>query len=152
MKVKKSKKSSPIVIGWREWIGFPNLKIPELKVKIDTGAKTSCLHATNIEIKTKGKLEIVHFRIHPYQHQSIPYFDCKCELYDLRKIKSSSGHLSLRPVIKSGFMIAGEIYECEITLIDRDVMGFRGLLGRQALKRRFLVNPSKSFILSEKRD
>jgi len=147
--IKKIAKIPPSIIGWREWLILPELNIDQIKVKIDTGAKTSCLHAFDIHIfESQGKSK-VSFKVHPLQRQTKHTIIAEADLLDKRYIRSSTGHIQLRPVIQTMVELAGERWLIDLTLTNRDVMGFRMLLGRQALKKRFLVNPNKSFILSK---
>ena len=140
-------KSKLKIIGWREWIGLPELGIDRLKVKVDTGARTCALHATRIRYReSKDGTTIVAFDI-VGTHKEVIH--AKAPLVEQRKVKSSLGHASLRPVIRTKLKIGDEEWETEVTLVNRDPMGFRMLLGRQALKKRFLIHPSRSFIQSK---
>lgn len=140
-------KSKPKIIGWREWIGLPELGIERMKVKVDSGARTCALHATRIRYReTKDGETIVSFDIVATNKQVI---HGKAPLVEQRKVKSSMGHATLRPVIRTKVRIAGEEWETEVTLVNRDPMGFRMLIGRQALKGRYLIHPSRSFIQSK---
>ncbi len=133
------------IIGWRESIGLPELGIAALKVKVDSGARTSALHATKIRyLKSADGLTWVSFVI----------FDgrVRAPLVEKRRVRSSMGHASLRPVIRTLLELNGQTWSTEITLVNRDPMGFRMLLGRRALKGRFLIHPARSFIQSQSRD
>jgi hypothetical protein len=138
-----------VIIGWREWISLPDLGIEQIKVKVDTGARTSAIHATNIEIFTRRKIDYVSFSIHPLQHKSKPVIQCIAPLVGLREIKSSTGHVTERPVIRSTFLLGDYLWEAEMTLVNRDMMGFRMLLGREAIRPNYLVHPGKSYLLSK---
>lgn len=142
-KPRKSKKS----IGWREWLAIPDLGVHEIKAKVDTGAKTSALHAEEIRYFRKGSRRFVRFKIRPYQRNSKIEIAAKADLVEKRPVRSSSGHESLRPVISVPILMAGEMFRIQLTLVNRDMMGFRMLLGREALKGRFLIDPDRSFIL-----
>lgn len=147
-----SKSHKMKLIGWREWIGLPGLKIPALKVKVDTGAATSALHATKIRYLEKLNGEtmvsfVVTERLHPRKTKRV-----RAPLVEQRKVKSSLGHASIRPVIRTTIELGGETWPIEITLVNRDPMGFRMLLGRKAVKGRYLVQPGRSFIQSEPRE
>jgi len=138
------------IIGWREFIKLPNLGIKKIKVKVDTGAATSALHAEDIVIFEKHGKKLVRFTIYPLQNNKRKKLIAEAALVETRKIRSSTGHLTERPVIRTLLKIGTEeAYEIDVTLVNRDIMGFRMLLGRRALKKRFLVNPNKSFLLSE---
>ncbi|QPJ62911.1 MAG: ATP-dependent zinc protease [Candidatus Nitronauta litoralis] len=144
----KKKKNKLDEIGWREWVSFPELKIKTIKAKIDTGARTSALHVSNIKIRKKTNT--VSFTIHPVQRQRLPVQNTKGKLVGERAIKSSNGETTIRPVVKTKLKIGKRLYFIELTLVNRDLMGFRLLLGRSALKKRFLVNPGQSFLLDKK--
>ncbi len=136
------------VIGWREWVSLPELGIERIKAKIDTGARTSALHAFNIEVYKKGGQEWVRFDIHPYQKNDTEIQTCTCPVRDIRVITNSGGSRERRIVIESQLTAGTLSWLIELTLTNRDQMGFRMLLGRAALKGRFLVNPGSSFCLT----
>ncbi|GBF81027.1 ATP-dependent zinc protease family protein [Aphanothece sacrum] len=137
-----------LIIGWREWLDLPDLGIQEIKAKIDTGARSSALHAFHIEpFKQEGK-DMVHFSVHPCQRDSHYTVATKAELIEWRQVRSSGGHAQVRPVIVTMVELGGQSWPIELTLTNRDVMGFRMLLGREAVRKRFLVNPDQSFLLS----
>ncbi|MCB0393958.1 MAG: ATP-dependent zinc protease [Bdellovibrionales bacterium] len=144
---KVSKKS----IGWREWVKFPDLKIPSIKAKVDTGARTSALHATHLEIKKRGSVSWVYFKVHPSQVGHGPVVSCHAKLIEYRKIRSSNGHLTVRPVISTNIQLGDDIWSAEFTLVDREMMGFRMLLGREAIRRKFLVDAGRSFLIGKKK-
>jgi hypothetical protein len=144
----KKIKHPPLVIGWREWLILPELNIQEIKAKIDTGARTSCLHAFDIHIFEQQGNSKVRFKVHPLQKETKHTIIAEADLLETRHIRSSTGHIQLRPVIQTLVELNGEKWLIDLTLTNRDVMGFRMLLGRQALKKRFLVDPNKSFLLS----
>jgi hypothetical protein len=137
-------------IGWREFVSLPDLKVKGIKVKVDTGAATSALHAEDIFIFNKAGKKRVSFTIYPIQGNKTKKVIGNAELIEMRNIRSSTGHLTERPVIRTLIKIGDEeAYEIDITLVNRDIMGFRMLLGRRALKKKFLVHPGKSFIVSK---
>ncbi len=134
------------VIGWREWISLPDLEVDAIKAKVDTGARSSALHAVNTErFHSKGR-EMIRFDIHPHQHDMAGTVTAEAELVDERRVRSSTGHLELRPVVLIEIKIRGRRWTTEFTLTSRDEMGFRALLGRRALSGRFLVDPKRSFV------
>lgn len=136
------------VIGWREFVGLPQLQVARIKAKIDTGARSSALHAFNIqELQLDGK-SIIRFQIHPLQRDNQTIIMAEAELLEYRKIRNSGGVAHLRPVIKTEVKLGEQIWSIELSLTDRDVMGFRMLLGRQAVRNKFLVDPGKSFVQS----
>ena len=139
------------VIGWREFVTFPDLKIPRVKAKIDTGARSSAIHAFNIQELGQNGKRIIRFQVHPLQGDSQTTITAEAELLEYRKIRNSGGTAQLRPVIKTNIEIAKQIWSIELSLTDRDVMGFRLLLGRQAVRNKFLVDPGKSFLLSNRK-
>jgi hypothetical protein len=136
------------VIGWRESIALPELGIPEVKVKIDTGARTSALHAFDIEtFHNDGKI-IVRFKVHPYQRDNHRTVFAEAELIDQREVRNSGGYAQWRPVIQTTVELGEFSFPIELTLTNRDNMGFRMLLGRQAVRSRFLVDAGSSFLQS----
>lgn len=125
---------------------MPELGIEEIKAKIDTGAQTSALHAVNIErFRSRGR-DMVRFEVHPHQRNTSGTRHGEAELVDERKVRSSTGHLELRPVVPIEVKIRGRRWTTEFTLTSRDEMGFRVLLGRRALAGRFLVDTKRSFV------
>ena len=143
-KIPRNPKKEKVILGWREWITLPDFSKLPIKAKVDTGAKTSALHAKNIEMYYKQKNAWVSFELVPSIKLKNPII-IKVPLVDYRTIKSSMGHRTHRPVIKTLVRVGTEEFEVEFTLVNRSMMGFRMLLGRQAIKKRFLVNPSRSF-------
>jgi len=133
------------VIGWREWIGLPDLNVKKIKVKVDSGARTSSLHAFNVNIFKKGKHQYVNFFIHPEQKTNYVKLVCEAKVLEFRKVKSSNGQTELRPVIETNIRLMDQIWSVELTLTNRDEMGFRMLLGREAIRKRFLIDTGKSF-------
>ena len=146
MKLTMSDYKKP-VLGWREWVSFPELKVKDIKAKIDTGARTSALHVTDMVFTKIGRTEYVEFVIYPLQKKQKPKVKAKAKLLERRPVRSSNGQITIRPVIETKIKIADIEYVIELTLVNRDLMGFRMLLGRQALKG-FMVHPKKSFIQS----
>jgi hypothetical protein len=144
------KKPPLLTIGWREWIDFPDLNIFRIKAKIDTGARSSSLHAFHLHPFQREGKEFIRFQVHPYQRNSRIAVQAEAELLDWRYVTSSGGHRQFRPVISTPIVLDGQTWFIELTLTNRDVMGFRLLLGREALRKRFLVNPARSFLLSKK--
>lgn len=136
------------IIGWRERVALPDLGIPEVKAKIDTGARSSALHAVDVQTFEREGKPMVRFKVHPYQRNASQTVTAEAELIDQRQVRNSGGHTQVRPVIKTTLELNGYAFPIELTLTDRDVMGFRMLLGRQAVRRRFLVDAGKSFLHS----
>ncbi len=133
------------VIGWREWVALPEFGISAIKPKIDTGARSSSLHAVEIEEFSRDDRIFVRFRVHPNQRNSKDTVTAEAPVLEYRNVKSSSGQKSLRPVVVTEIEILGQRWPIELTLADRDEMGFRMLLGREALRGRFLVDAGSSF-------
>lgn len=132
------------VIGWREWVGLPDLGIDFVKAKVDTGARSSSLHAWDIVLQDAGRG--VAFAVHPLQADDALIIHATATLVEEREVRSSNGEVELRPVIRTTALIAGSAVEIELTLSNRDEMGFRMLLGRSAIRRRYLVDPARSFL------
>ena len=137
------------VIGWREWLDLPDLGIHRIKVKVDTGARTSSLHAFDLERFEVGGEPWVRFLVHPLQRDSETTVAVEAPLAVERRVRPSTGRVARRPVIVTRAVLGGECWPIEITLINRDLMGFRMLLGRQAVRRRFLVDPGRSFLAGD---
>jgi hypothetical protein len=133
-------------IGWREWIVLPRLGIPRIKAKVDTGARSSAIHAFNIKSFQRGGQAFVRFQIHPVQHSRAKLVTVETELIDERSVRSSIGKAQLRPVIRTPIVLGHRRWPIEITLTDRDAMGFRMLLGRQAIRKHFLIDPGRSYL------
>ena len=138
-----------IIIGWREWISLPDLNVLGLKVKVDTGARTSALHAFEIRPFKNNNEPWVEFYVHPIQRHRKPEIKCEAKIFDTRTVISSNGQQELRYVIISTLRLGDLSWPIEITLTNRDEMGFRMLLGRQAMQNRLLVDPSKSYQLGK---
>ena len=138
-----------LTIGWREWIQLPELGLPWIKAKIDTGARTSCLHAFNVEPFTKDGKAWIRFGIHPHQDDTETEVYCEAEVHDSRFVTDSGGHKEERYVILTTIALANKSWPIEITLTNRDSKLFRFLLGRTAMKHKVIVKPGKSFLLGE---
>ncbi|MBC8377063.1 MAG: ATP-dependent zinc protease [FCB group bacterium] len=143
MKTSKSQKMP--VVGWREWVELPDLGVKSIKAKVDTGARSSSLHAFGMETFKKDDRDWVRFNLHPIQRRSKPTILAEAEVLEYRSVRSSSGKASLRPVIITTLNILGQSYKVELTLASRDKMGFRMLLGREAIRSKFLVDSGRSF-------
>ena len=141
--------SPELTIGWREWVSLPSLGLSKIKAKIDTGARTSCLHAFSVEAFNKDGKEWVRFGIHPHQDDNETEIYCEAEVFDKRVVSDSGGHKEERYVIKTELALAQQSWDIEITLTNRDTMLFRMLLGRTALKNKTMVNPAKSFLFGD---
>ncbi len=133
-------------IGWREWATFPEWNGVVIKAKIDTGARTSALHAFDVRVVRRGSRSFAQFQVHPIQRSTVNVIDTEAELLEYRTVTSSGGHTSHRPVIVTHVALLDQVWPIELTLASRDTMGFRMLLGRQALRGRFLVDPGCSYL------
>lgn len=136
-------------VGWREWILLPELGLPIIKAKIDTGARTSCLHAFSVEPFEKDEKKWVRFGIHPHQDDTDTEVYCEAEVIDSRIVSDSGGHKEERYVITTDIVMAEQRWPIEITLTNRDTMLFRMLLGRTAMAKKIIVDPGKSFLLGK---
>ena len=145
MTVKKRKE-----LGWQELVDLPDLKIKKIKAKVDTGANLSTLHARNLRIRKREGVKYIYFDIPPLPGKKKKRIR-KGELLGYRRIKSSDGITEKRPYIKTTMKLDGIIKKIEITLTDRTNMDFHMLVGRKALGKRWLVDPSKSFKSSQKK-
>jgi hypothetical protein len=125
-------------------VGLPDLGVAWVKAKVDTGAKSSSLHAWDIEVdETRG---IVGFNLHPRQGDESVVIAARAPLVEHREVRSSNGDVELRPVIRTSALVLGQQFDIELSLTSRDEMGFRMLLGRSAVRRRFIVDPGRSFV------
>ena len=135
-----------VTIGWREWVALPELGLPAIKAKVDTGARTSALHAFLIEPYRKDGTEMLRFLIHPIQRNPDFQVECHSPIHDQREVTDSGGHREMRYVIQSHIVIGEHSGPIELTLTNRDTMAFRMLLGRRAMEDRFVVDPGASFL------
>lgn len=151
MSIKQNKSSCPslAIMGWREIVALPQLGIKEIKAKIDTGARSSALHAFNLHKFERNGIDMIRFQVHPYQRDSHTTITTEAKILDHRHVTSSSGHAQLRPTIQTVVELGGKQWMIELTLTNRDVMGFRMLLGRQAIRKKFLVDASASYLQSK---
>jgi ribosomal protein S6--L-glutamate ligase len=138
-----------IIVGSEEWCALPQINIPAIKARVDSGAKTSALHAVNITPYKKNGNPWVSFEVHPLQNDGKTTIHCEAPVFDKRRVKSSSGQSEKRFVIKIAISIAEDTWEIEVTLTNRDSMGYRMLLGRQAMSGKMLVDPEASLLLGE---
>lgn len=136
---------SPAVLGWREWITLPDLEVPWVKAKLDTGARSSSLHAVDLTYHKAGGCDYVEFSVRPWQRSNADSVRCKAPLRGYRQVQSSSGHKEDRPLIVTTLRLHDLQVQAELTLTDRRQMGFRMLVGREAIRGVALVDPGKSF-------
>lgn len=137
------------VVGWREWVRLPDL-MPDpadaVKAKIDTGARTSAIHAWDIEHFDRASERWVRFSLHPRQHDDAHVVVAEARLVEERDVRSSNGEVETRVVVGTTLHIGEQRYEIELTLTNRDQMGFRMLVGRTAMARHLLVDPGRSYL------
>lgn len=149
-KAEKKKAPAKKKIGWREWARLPELKIDRIKAKIDSGARTSALHAFKVTPFTKDGGAYVRFFVHPVQRRRNPEIACVARVIDQRRITDSGGKSEERYVIRTILKLGKSSWPIELTLSNRDSMGFRLLIGRQAIRRRYVVDPGRSFVTRKK--
>lgn len=133
-------------LGWREWAALPDLGLPAIKVKVDTGARTSALHAFYTEKYQLDSVDMVKFLIHPIQTNHDFHVECHAPLIDYREVSDSGGHRNMRYVIETSIVIGNSNWPIEITLTNRDNMRFRMLLGRRAMEARAVIEPGASYL------
>jgi ribosomal protein S6--L-glutamate ligase len=137
------------LIGKKEWCALPELGLPALKARIDSGARTSALHAFNLTTEKDGDEQWVSFDIHPIQKNRKITRQCTARIVDERSIKSSSGHAEKRIVIATPLTLGADTWEIEVTLTNRDQMGHRMLIGRQAMQNRVLIDPAGAYMTKQ---
>lgn len=135
--------------GWREWVALPKLGIDRIKAKLDTGARSSALHAYRIERFDRDGEPYVAFFVHPIQRRRKPEIRCEAPLLDVRTVTSSNGQREDRYVIETSLKLGVRTWPIELTLTNRDEMSYRMLLGRQALRQRIVVDSATSYRLSK---
>jgi len=140
----RRKKALP-VIGWREWVSLPDLGLRRIKAKIDTGARSSALHAINLETFRKQGADWVRFEVHPLQHGG-PTIRAEAPVVDMRWVRNPGGRREHRPVIRTSLVLLGQEWDIDVTLTPRWGMNYRMLLGRQTVRHHFLVDPGRSFL------
>ncbi len=140
---------APVTLGWREWVGLPELGLPLIKAKVDTGARTSALHAFQVERFAQDGQDWLRFAVHPLQGRDDLVVRCAAPLLDRRRVTDSGGHREERPVIAAALVVGAARWPIELTLTDRDSMRFRMLIGRTALSARALVDVRQSFLMGK---
>ena len=133
-------------IGWREWVALPDFGTPWIKAKIDTGARSSALHAFDLETFEREGSGWVRFEVHPWQRSSSDAVEVEVPVVDVRTVRSSNGTQERRPVVRTVLGLGERDLPIDVTLTRRDEMGFRLLIGRQSLRGRFVVDPARSFV------
>ena len=137
---------SNTLTGWREWVSLPDAGVDWIKAKIDTGARTSSLHAYDVEEFEREGEDWVRFQVKPWQESQEDTTRVECPVHDRRRVRSSSGHQQERIVVLLAIRLVDRLVVSEVTLSNRDEMGFRMLIGREALRRGFVVDPARSFL------
>lgn len=132
--------------GWREWVHMPEIGVPWIKAKIDTGALSSAVHAYDITEFQRDNVEWVRFSVHPWQHSNADPHVVELPVFDRRVVRSSSGHTEERILVLINLELVGREITAEVTLTNRDVMGFRMLIGREALRKGYVVDPQASYL------
>ena len=140
------------LLGWREWVALPDLGIPRLRAKVDTGARTSCLHTFDLDAYDGESGRRVRFCIRPSRKRSDWVIECDAPLLDERIVTDSGGHREMRFVIETGVWIGAHCWPIEMTLTNRDTMRFRMLLGRTAMTGGVCVDPRASFLAGKPRE
>ena len=146
----KRRKKELMTLGWREWVDLPELGLASIKAKVDTGARTSALHAFEVRQFDADGRRRVEFRMHPRQKDNDTVVVCRADVIDERVVRDSGGHTEKRWVIETPVTIGGETWPIEITLTARDDMLFRMLLGRTAIRKRAVVDPARSYLVGKK--
>jgi ribosomal protein S6--L-glutamate ligase len=141
-----SRPAPPFILGWEEWVMLPDLGLAAIKAKVDTGARTSALHAFYVEPFGPARARKVRFGVHPVPRRSDIAIECTARVVDRREVKSSNGKTEARYVIETPIRVGERQWRIEVTLTNRDMMSYRMLLGRQAIPRDGLVKPSASFL------
>lgn len=142
----KVPKNSVRLVGWREWVGLPSFGDFKVKAKVDTGARTSAIHATDIEyVETIDRI-LIAFTIFPHQDDDRTSFRCQAPLVETRAVTDSGGHKEDRYIVETSIRIGDMEWPIELSLTNRIEMGFRMLLGRHAVRNRFLVDPGRSYL------
>ena len=138
------------LIGWREWVSLPELNIKHIKAKIDTGARTSALHAFKLKPYIKKGVQRIRFSIHPLQNNTKKVVECDALVLDRRVVSDSGGHREKRYVIETNIQLGDRLWTIEMTLTNRENMKFRMLLGRTAMDGELIIDPGKSYVVGKK--
>ncbi len=139
-------KQRGLILGRCEWVSLPDLDISAIPAKIDTGAKSSSIHAYDIHIQEKNGQEFVSFDLHPIKQKETLVIRCEAPVLKYINVKSSSGHIQRRPFIRTKIKMAGYLWDIDLNLTNRDEMGFRMIIGREAINKRALIDPALKYI------
>ncbi len=140
-------KKEPLkIVGWREWVAFPEFGGPSVRAKVDTGARTSAIHARNVKITMREGREIAEFDIYPHQRDSQTVLHCRAPIVARRRIRNSGGDVQDRVIVRTTIRLGEDVFEIDLSLTRRDQMGYRMLLGRRALKKRYVVDSGRSYV------
>lgn len=142
-------KTGTRAVGWREWLAIPEWGIARIKAKIDTGARTSSVHVSKLHYFRHEGVEMVRFKVHPHQRSVRNTVEVETPIIEKRVVRSSNGEEDLRPVVLTHIELHGVCWPVEVTLARRKLMGFRMLVGREAMWGRFIVDPSRSYLGGE---
>ena len=140
-----------VALGWREWVRLPDFAGVDIVAKVDTGAKTCALHTFYIDDFERDGEEWIRFGLHPDRHSDRSAVHCEAKVKEKRDVTDSGGHSENRYVIDTTLVVGADIFSAEVTLTNRDNMRYRLLLGRNALRRRFFVDPARSYRLGKKK-
>lgn len=138
-----------VTLGWREWASLPDLDINQIKVKVDSGARTSALHAFEVETYWQGDQEWVRFLMHPLQRDESLVKTCEAPIMTRKEVSDSGGHREERIFIETQIQLGGIVFTTPMTLTNRDSMRFRMLLGRKAMENRFIIDPAQSYCMGK---
>ncbi|MDA7506349.1 ATP-dependent zinc protease [Akkermansiaceae bacterium] len=139
-----------ITVGWREWLALPDLGIPYIKAKIDSGARTSSLHTAKYEIFQRGEQDWVRFTVHPIKHHNEVEHQMEVPVADYRIVRDSGGHEEKRPFIRTTLQVGSQQWEIEVSLANRESMKFRMLLGRTGMRNRISIDCGQSYLTQKK--